>query len=432
MGVFLRSILLLLIIQCWVNGAVLADTLTLEQATSIATLHNPQLKVAKAKLGISEAEIQTARARLNPKVLSDNGFAEDTYRAGIEQVIELGGKRHKRVALAKAQQAVVQSEIDAALLALRISVRRAYTQLYLGQERQKAYEELLNNTQKLLSITQKREQAGDVSQLDVLQADIAMINAKNDLQTLTNQQLQAKHQLNSLLNQPLDTPLTLAPPNSFPTLSPSTLSTGQTMPNSDGSILKGEIQHTSFSLDSLIESALNTRPEMKQNQKGQEAAKQELLLTQANRIPNLSLTAGPDIVVPKGGDNRFNAFVIANMELPVWDRQQGPIQKVQAEQVVLEQGQAALKNQIVLEVTNAYHTFFAHQNRVMWYETELLPKANTVVEKSHRSFEEGKSSILIPLNAQQAYSNVRLGYLQALVDLQNTISDLEAAIGSGL
>lgn len=406
-----------------------ADSLTLEQAIDTAIQNNPQLKAAKARLGISEAEIKTAQARPNPMIISDNGIAEDTYRAGIEQTIELGGKRHKRVALAKAQQEVVHSEIDGVLLTLRADVRRAYTQLYLGQERQKAYEEILQSTEKLLNVTQKREQAGDVSRLDVLQADIIVVNVKNELQSLAYQLIEARNQLNNLLNQPLDTSLALTPPATFPQL---VMEKAALPEKTEAGALKAKAQKTDFSLNKLIETALTTRPEMQQNQKGQKATQRQLALAKANRIPNLSLTAGPDIVVPGGGENQYSVFFIANMELPVWNRQQGPIQKALAEQVQLQEEQAALKNKIILEVTNAYNAFFAHQNRVMRYETELFPKAQEVVEKSRRSFEEGKSSILVSLNAQQAYTNTRLGYLQAMVDMQNAISDLERAVGTGL
>lgn len=428
---FARLLSTILII-CFLASPAFAESLTLEQAIDIAIQNNPQLKAVQAKLGISKAEIKTAAARPNPTIMSDNGIAEDTYRAGIEQTIELGGKRKRRVAVAKAEQAITQSEIAEAVLNLRADVRRAYTQFYLSQERQKAYEEILQNTEKLLRITQKREQAGDSAQLDVLQADITVANAKNDLQTLISQLVSAKNQLNTLLNQPLDTSISLAPPTVFPQVAVEKTPSAE---KTEGGALQVAVQKTDFNLDRLIEMALDNRPEIQQNQSSQDAARQKLALAKANRIPNLSLTAGPDIVIPGGGDEggkAFNVFIIGTMELPVWNRQQGPIQKALAEQAQLQQAQSALKNQITLEVTNAYNAFFAHQDRVMRYETELFPKAQEIVEKSRRSFEEGKSSILIPLNAQQAYIDTRLGYLQAMVDLQQSISDLERAVGTGL
>ncbi len=405
------------------------ETLTLDKAFEIAIQNNLQLKAVQAKLGISEAEIKTAKARPNPNFVSNGGVAQDTYQIGIQQTIELGGKRRRRTAVAKAQWNVVQSEIDEALLSLRTAVRQAYTLLYLTQERQEAYNAILYNTEKLLTITQKREQAGDIAKLDILQADITVVNAKNDLQTLVSQRIEARNQLNTLLNQPLETMLTLIPPTVFLQLMRNTTPSPE---KTEVGALKVEIRKTDFNLDHLIERALENRPEIQQNQKAQNVARQKLALAKANRIPNLSLSSGADIVVPGGNENQYNMFFATKMAIPILNRQQGPIQKALAEEVQLQSEQNALRNKIKLEVTNAYNAFFAHQDRVLRYETELFPKAQHIVEKSRRSFEEGKSSILIPLNAQQAYINTRLGYLQAMMDMQNAVSDLEKSVGTGL
>ncbi len=103
-----------------------------------------------------------------------------------------------------------------------------------------------------------------------------------------------------------------------------------------------------------------------------------------------------------------------------------------ARKAQLEQEQATLKNKIALEVSKAYTSFTANQARVQRYETQLLPYSVAVVDKSRRAFEAGKTNILAAINAQQAYMDTRLGHLQALMDYQNTISDLERAVGTGL
>jgi cobalt-zinc-cadmium efflux system outer membrane protein len=136
--------------------------------------------------------------------------------------------------------------------------------------------------------------------------------------------------------------------------------------------------------------------------------------------------------VTESSAREFNAFIVGNLEVPLFNRQQGPLLEAQARRTQLEQEQAALKIRITLEVTNAYTNFKANQARLQRYETELLPYSVAVVDKSRLAFQEGKTSILTPINAQQAYMNTRLGYLQALIDFQNSISDLERAVGAGL
>lgn len=404
------------------------QSLNIDQAIDLALTNSPQLQAARAQLGVSEAAIVTAGARLNPSLMSDNGIAEKTYRFGVEQTIELGGKRRQRVSLAQAQRDVMLSEINTRILDLRNDVRRAYTQLYNAQERQRNSENILQVSQELVTIAQKREKAGDIAQLDVLQTDIVRVNAQNDLQSVTADVLNARTRLNALLNQPVNTVLTLAPPNTSPQLAlpqvtpPATPQTGP--------VLQGSVNQLDADLDSLIQEALNRRPEMQQITRNIEVTQRQLRLARVNRIPNLSLAAGPDIVT--GDEGEFNAFFIANVEIPLFNRQQGPIREALARRAQLEQEQAALKNRIASEVTTAYTSFQMNQARIQRYETQLLPMSVAVVDKSRRAFQEGKTSILTPIQAQQAYINTRLGYLQALQDYQNAISDLERAVGTGL
>lgn len=394
---------LLIALFIHINGIGYAETLTLEQSLEWAIQNNPELKSAQARLGISEADILSAAARLNPNLISDNGLAEDTYRLGIEQTMELGGKRQKRILVAKAQKQVVLKEIDQAVMDLRMQVRRAYGQLFYAQQRQLAYQEILTATEKLLEIAKKREQAGDIALLDVLQANIATVNASNDYQTIVNQVTEAWNNLNAAIYKPLEHRYDLNQPEaSF---------------------------QTTLALPELVEIAFNTRPELKQIEENMAVTEAEYLLYKANRVPNLSLTIGPDFVIPGGGNNQTSLFAIANVGLPLWNRQQGPIQKTIAKKTQLALEREALKNRVNLEVSNAYNSLVTQQTRLMHYETEILPKAQEVVEKARRSFEEGKSNILVPINAQQAYINARLGYLQTLADLQNAISDLERAVG---
>lgn len=402
------------------------QSLTLDQAMEMAIRNNPQLSATQARLQVSEAEILTAGTRLNPSLVSDNGIAEKTYREGIEQTFELGGKRRRRIAVARAQRDVVRSEINTALLDLRTDVRRAYTQLYNTQERRLAFENILQVAQELVVIAQKRERAGDIAALDVLQTDIVRVNAQNDLQSVNAELLNARTRLNALLFQPLASTITLAPPNITPQL---TVPSTPIKPLPPGT-LQGEVTESNFDLDSLIAQALINRPEIIQNQRNIDVTRLQTALARANRIPNFTLAGGVDIVT--GDEGETSAFIIGNLEIPLFNRQQGPMAEALARRTQFEREQAALRNRVTAEVTTAYNAFQAHQDRIKRYETVILPMSVAIVDKSRRAFQEGKTAILTPIQAQQAYINTRLGYLQALQDYQNSISDLERAVGVGL
>lgn len=424
------SVLIVLIIVLMPWLAVYSDegsSLTLEQAFQTAIQNNPDYQAALAQKGISEAQIETAAARVNPSLLSDNGVAEKTYRLGIEQTLELGGKRKNRILVAQAQKSVAMAEIASRLLELRWQVRKAYTQLYIAQEKVIACQEIMRATEQLLRIAQKREMLGDIAKLDVLGARISFVTAKNDYQTALYQSIEGKNKLSRLLYKPLNSQLTLSPPSKL-------FQAGLVMKTpayQAGKPLQGDVALDTLDLDLLIRQAIEHRPEMIQNRSAEQVAKQELALARSKRIPNLSVTVGPDLVV-EPDQRKVGVFVVGTMEVPAFNRQQGPIKEAQAKQKQLTWSQASLKNDITFEVINAHTSLVANSERMNRYEVELLPDAEQVVKLSMLSFREGKAPISFAFQAQQAYENTRLGYLEAVAGYQDAISDLEKAVGAGL
>jgi outer membrane protein, heavy metal efflux system len=396
------------------------QALTLGKTLQLVMANNPKVKALQAKEGVSKAQLITANARLNPSLMSDNGVAERTYRLGIEQTFELGGKRRNRLAVAQAQSAVTAFDIQAQLLDVRAEVRKTYTQVYNLQERQAVTEEIVTTAQQLLAVTEKREKAGDVATLDVLQAEIVIVNARNDLQLVAYQVIEARNRLNTLLNQPLSTVLALSTPTANPLKTPQEATTITSVKN----------EPTTMERAQFLTSAQKNRPEIQRNVQALAVVERQLALAKSNKIPNFKLAGGFDKTTGEGGIN--SVFVMGNLELPLLNRQEGPIQEAVARKAQLVAEQAAFENQLALEVTSAYAAYHAHQQRVSSYENQLLPKAHQLVVKARRSFEEGKVSILTPINAQQAFTSNHLGYLQALQDFENAVSDLERAIGTPL
>lgn len=427
--VFKPFVITFLILSCFSlvlpTQAESLQSLTLDQALEIGVKNNPGLKATQARLGISDAEIITAGTRLNPSFVTDNGIAEKTYRIGIEKTFELGKKRQKRVAMVEAQRQELLAEINTKVLDIRSEVRRAYTQLYNLQERQRRFQKLLQLTESLLEIAQKREAAGDIPQLDVLQAELAVLNTKNDLQTLVNQTIQARNTLNLLLNKPIGVSIQLAPPSTFPEGISGRIAL-DTAEKPFSSL--GNITQLDMDADRLVQHSLSNRPELQQNLLQIETVKRQLDLAHANRIPNLTLAGGPDLVFEEEGN--YNLFIVGNLELPLFNKQKGPIQEALARKTYLEQEQEALKNRISIEIANAYSAFVLNKERINQFETEILPKSLEILQKSKLGFEVGKVPILVPINAQQSYINTQITYLQALLEYQNAISDLERAVGS--
>ena len=132
-------------------------SITLSKAIELGVLNNPTLKAARAKLGDSDAQILQAGLLSNPNIISDNGFAEDTFRVGIEQTIELGNKRSRRIKLAKMQKEVVHQEIITTMLDVRSKVRSSYIQTYNAQQKLLVSREILETITNLEKIAKERK-----------------------------------------------------------------------------------------------------------------------------------------------------------------------------------------------------------------------------------------------------------------------------------
>lgn len=435
-----RFFILILVLICFIHKGQASEKmkLNLEQALEIAVKNNPKLQAMLKERDIAAANLTIAEARLNPTLISDNGLAEKTYRLGIEKTIELGSKRAKRIQLAERNRERVEADISLAKLNLRTELRLAYTELFILQEKHKCFEDIVKLTDTLYNIANKREQSGDISKLDTLQVEMSKLNAHNEVENIKTQATEAQNKLNSLLQQNLDTELYLENPSQINLIAQDLkkcedfhkILSDKESQLSLSIISKQEIEKDFLS--KLFKTAFHNRPEMKQNQSSQESNQKELELAKANRIPNLSITMGPDLVTNPSGANSTGVFIIGNMQLPLLYRNEGQIQAAQARTNKLLQEKESLKNQIELEVANAYNRINTNQAKLKRFEEDLSPTAELINEKSLRCFAEGKCPVIIAINAGQSLINTRINHLNTVADYQNSISELERTIGEGL
>lgn len=385
---------------------------SLEQAFEIAFTNNLGLKASRSDIEINKGTIRDAKRRINPNFISDAGIvAQDTYRAGIEKTFELGGKRKSRIALAQTRGKIVSANVNQSIVDLRFDVRKTYASLYYAVKRKEMYEELMETAKTTLELAKAKTEAGKTTILDSLQAQLAFSNLENIYRTIDYQVKSEKNKLVRILNEPLEDGV-YEPPSQF--------------------MLEGVEEIDGDGIDDLIQAAFDKRPELEGVRYKKEESKRLLDLAKSNRIPNLSLAAGPDIVVPGGGENAFGAFVLAEFELPILYRQQGKIQEAKALAKKAEYSKKDLENKITMEVKNAYNAFKLSKELMDFYKSQVLVTAKDFVDKSQESYKFGKVSIIITLQAIQELKEISLNYLQASLDYQSAIADLEKAVGVGL
>ena len=408
----MKKIITMLMLLFFSNTVCFGRELSLEEAIMTGIVNNPQIQAESVKTKISEAQIKSASLRRNPQILLDGGTADKAFKGGISQTFELGGKRAKRVKAAKIQNEVVVQELATAIIDLRSNIRTAYIDLYSAKENLRTTEEILKITRTLVDIAQKREKAGDIAKLDVLQVEIKEVDVRNAIEAAKLEEIQALNNLSFYLGENLPDDIVLKKPE---------ISSDYTASD------KEKITEV------LINEAKSNRPELKRLNKLLEKNQQLERLARSTAVPDLNITAGPNVQVEDTDDGRtthVGVFATITMDIPIFNHGQGLLKEVKAERVQLEKELFAAENKITLDIKNAYSAVVKNAEILQIYETELLPKSLEILKKSDMSFKEGKSNILMSLTSQETYVNTQKGYINAAKNYQKSLSDLERALGA--
>lgn len=408
------TFLLILIFQQHTN----ATTVFLggiDEAIGIAVENSHELRSEQARFGISESKVFTASGLINPVIISDNGIAEDTYRLGVQMIIETASKRKKRTEAANLALDITKEEINAKMLDIKSKVRKAYIELYALQEKEKASEEILNMIDKLLSITQAKHKKGFLQDQEILQIEIIRINTENELEDTKMAIFRAHTDLNLLLGHDSGIKYSLKKPD---------------LEEGLANIHKLSAENHNQNLERFQAIAYQNRPELKIEKNNIKLADKQLEIAKANRVPNLLIAGGPDLVTTNG--NNLGAFIMGAFEVPVLNRQQGPIKEALAKRYYSEKNYELQKKEIINEIQDAYSRIVADTILIEKYENKLLPKANEVLFKTKQSFEKNNNDIILAIMAQQAAIKVRYSYITLIRDYQNAVSDLERAIGTSI
>ena len=189
-----------------------ADTgITLESAVRTALRENPELNAIREKVNV-------ARARLEGIALLGNPELETEFVGGThsEKVIELsksfqlGGQRGKRRRIAKIKLDRVNFELDDASRLLARSVKLAFYDLALAQEKLKLAEQIIQHSEQMSNIAQARFEAGDISVTHVNLAKIQLQAARREMAALESGLRLTQLELNNLMGAALEAAPTAA------------------------------------------------------------------------------------------------------------------------------------------------------------------------------------------------------------------------------
>lgn len=377
--------------------------LTLDDAIEQAVRSHPGLSAARLGRPVAQAAIDVARQRPNPDLTLEE--TKETPRDALTLTfpIETAGKRGSRIRLAEAGAATGEAELARLEMEVRTDVRRAYYALRAAERRVEEADALQALAGRARDAAKERFDAGAASRLDLLQAELAAAQTANEADGARATVASARAALNVLVGRP---------PQS-PTVAAGDLGAG-TVPDVDTAMELAAAHSTELAvLDGRIR---------EQNARA--------ALARAQRWPDFGLEGAVTHRAP--GEFEWGWRAGVSLTLPLFHHRAA---EAKLEELVLAQLQAQRAAQAsMLRGTIVSAETIASSRRLQYlrYRDEILPKAAEVEAMAEDAFRSGQTNLLAMIQTVVAIRDIRNKAIDAGVEYQNALADLERALGAPL
>jgi cobalt-zinc-cadmium efflux system outer membrane protein len=378
-------------------------TLSLPQAFEMAMAANRALAAARLARPIAQANVAVAGERPNPDLLLEKLRETPHEAATLSLPIETAGKRQRRIAAAEADAASGEAEIARTTAATRNQVRRAFYALLAAQRRVVEEQASLDIAQRAAAAARARFEAGAAPRLEALQAELAVSQTSNDAEGARGMLAAARSQLNTLIDRPPLAAVTV-----------------------DGELAAGTVPE----VDAAIAGALAHSTELALADRRIAAQAARVALARAQQVPNPVVQGA----ITHGAEPDFEWGWRAGLTvtLPIFTQHRP---EVEVEEATLKQLQAqrdASAAQIAGAVTASASQAIQAQRQALRFRDDILPHALEVEAMAEESYRAGETGLVALLQALQSTRDLRLRAVQAGIDYQIALAELEQAVGAPL
>ena len=386
--------------------------LTLAQAVTAALLQNPELKSADYELQAAAARISQAKVRLNPEVdlalenFAGSGSAQGTSllesTLSLSQVIELGGKRGRRVDVARFGQDAVTIERDARQLDVLAEVARRFIQVVANQEQVALTRRATELTEKTLTAITARVKAARSPEAEQSRARIALSRARLEEQRAEYEVQTSRRMLAAMWG-----------------------STGPVYGLAQADLYASP-QVASF--EALVE-RLRGNPDFLRFASESRLREAELRLAQAQATPNITLGAG----VRHFQENADSALVFNfSVPLPVFDRNRGVIREAEARRDQVQANERAAYVRATTTLFELYQELELTRTQTQSLREEIIPQAEQALTQTESGYQRGRFSYLEMANAQQELIDLQHTAIEAAANHHRLAAEIERLTGESL
>jgi outer membrane protein, heavy metal efflux system len=388
--------------------------ITLDDAVRLSLAHNHALAAARTTIQQSQAQEITANLRPNPVLLADaqflpifnpNRFTADyidqnsQFDIGVSYLFERGQKRQHRLQAAKDVTAVTISQVADNERTLMFNAASSFVGVLLAEANLELARKDMDSFKSTVDISEARFKAGDMSEGDFLKIKLQLLQFQTDVSQAELARVQALVGLRELLGY-----------ESVPA-------------NYD---VAGVLDYTAVQTTEAAALALATehRPDLRAAIQGTAAAKSQYDLAVANGKRDPTLQVSYSHV-----SGMSSATTFFNMEVPIFNRNQGEIARTRFVMTQADELRRASEETVEGDVVGAYQGVTANDRIIRLYRSGYLEEARLSLEISEYAYKRGAASLLDFLDAERSYRATELAYRQSLASYMLAVEQLREATG---
>src|SRR5688572_1683856 len=386
--------------------------LTLPAVLALTLTQSPRLQQYSWQVRAEEAGILQAGLRPNPRadLLVEDVLGTGEFRGGrhaqvtlaLGQLIELGGKRAARVAVASRSRDVAQQEYEAERVDVLADASERFLAVLGRQDARALARTSTELTEATLETVQERVRAGATSSLEAKKAQIGLARARVEEEDALHELAVARSRLAAAWG-----------------------STTPSFERAEGDLFA----RAPIPAFPDLARRIGDSPDVLRRISEEGLRRAELDLAYAKRIPDLNLSFGPRWL-QEPSEVSFLFGVAA--PLPLFDRNQGG----RAEARALAGKTTASRKSTEIRLQAAlfeFHQELLHAEHVLGaLEKQILPEAEEALSLSRQGFTQGRLSYLELLDAQRTFVDLKAEHLAAAASYHHLVLAIERLTGEPL
>jgi outer membrane protein TolC len=406
------------------------EPITLQQAIELARRNNRQLatvrlNLERAQLGLRNAlagEYPTGNVSLdfsrsdsrNPRqaspLLPDGKITSTSFNAsvGLNYNLYTGGRRPALIQASEEQVRFQQLEVERISEQLRLDVTNAYYNLQQADAQVEINQAAVTDAARSLRDAELLERAGLGTQFDVLQAQVSLANANQELTTTRSQQQTSRRRIVQLLSLGQQVEVSAADP-----------------------IV--EAGNWDLSLEQSIVMALKNRAELEQQLVQRNINNQQRIISLAAQKPQVALSASYNILgIADDNFGPSNDFRLgASLRWNFFDAGAAQAQSQQnvTDIAIAENNFASQRNQIRLDVEQAFFDLRANRDNIQ-RATFALGRAEQSLRLARLRFSAGVGTQADVITQQTELTRARGSRLRAILDYNRALAAMQRAISN--